>query len=112
MPTSTITSTGAYAHCRNPRCPGYAQAAVDGNLETVSYTFRELAGGDRASVPGVERSIQYTKFANPADEACPHCTQAREVTIQKRPTYQTTVPGAVAPRVTEVPRPSPPDIAA
>lgn len=84
MPRTHTTEITAWAHCRDPRCPGYTQAEVQGFRDEVEFTYVDN-GGDS---PGVERSSVYIRFADQTDVPCPECKQTREVTDQKRRVYQ------------------------
>jgi hypothetical protein len=56
MPTTIDAPLEGYAHCLNPRCPGYAQEPVKALRRETSYTYVELNGTAEGSVPGFERS--------------------------------------------------------
>lgn len=84
MPTVTEMPVKGYAHCRNPRCAGSKQQAVDAIRIEDSYTFVER-GGD---LPGIETSQIRHVFANEDDRPCPVCSLPREVTDQARPSYE------------------------
>lgn len=83
--TRTLTETiVGYAHCGDPRCPGYSQQEVAAEKEVVEHTYAD-GGGD---MPGVEKSHVYFRFSDAEDIACPDCGRDREVTDQKRLVYQ------------------------
>ena len=86
MPTVTVAPVRAYAHCRDARCPGYQQQAVEAVREEVMYTFGEN-GGDGVFTHMVESSRVEYKFADESDAACPVCSTPREVTGDPRPQY-------------------------
>lgn len=86
MPTITATPTKAYAHCRDARCPGYHQEAVDAVHEEAFYTFGEN-GGDGIFAHMTESSRVEYRFADETDVPCPVCTQPREITGTPRPQY-------------------------
>lgn len=82
----TPVKVKAYAHCRNPMCPGYGQEQVDGVRTTVEYTYGDNGADMFKSM--VERSTVTHDFVNDADRPCRHCGGDRELTDQARPTYQ------------------------
>lgn len=83
MPRTLTATIDAYAHCPDPRCPGYSQQPVKAVQSTVEHTYVD-SGGD---MPGVEKSQVYLAFEEQTDETCPDCGRQREVTDQKRKTY-------------------------
>lgn len=87
MPIVTEDPTRAYAHCRNARCPGYAQEEINAVREETAFTFGDL-GGDGVFTHMTERSTVGFRFADPVDGPCPGCGEVREVTGDPRPTYQ------------------------
>lgn len=88
MATFTQAPVLAYAHCRDARCPGYAQQQIDAIREEASYTFGD---GDRLGAGvlqnTVERSHVEYHAADDADVPCPACGAQREVTGTPRPQY-------------------------
>jgi hypothetical protein len=86
MPTITATPVRAYCHCRDARCPGYHQEAIDAVHEEASYTYGEN-GGDGVLKNMVESSRVEYRFADKADAPCPVCSARREVTGTPRPQY-------------------------
>jgi hypothetical protein len=86
MPTVVPTPIQGYAHCRDARCPGYAQEAVPAVREEASYTFGEN-GGDGIFTHMIESSRVEYVFADAGDAPCPVCSVAREVTAEPRPQY-------------------------
>lgn len=84
MPRVTEQPVRAFAHCVNPRCPGYAQAEVDALERTTAFTYAER-GGD---MPGVETSTVNLAFADESDCACPHCGANRDLSDKPRVRYQ------------------------
>jgi hypothetical protein len=85
MATQTEELVQAFAHCRNPLCPGEAQQPVDGIKRITAYSYVER-GGD---LPFTESTTEHIVFADEAkDGPCPHCSLMREVTNQVRPTYE------------------------
>lgn len=86
MPTIVAVAVQGYAHCRDARCGGYAQQAVDAIREEASYTFGEN-GGDGVFTHMVESSRVEYRFADDTDAPCPACMQPREVTGEPRPQY-------------------------
>jgi hypothetical protein len=87
LPTITQQDVRAYAHCRNARCPGYAQQEIAAVREESSQTFGEN-GGDGVFTHMPERSVVEYRFADPEDVPCPVCSAPREVTGDPRPQYQ------------------------
>lgn len=87
MPIITEEPTRAFAHCRNARCPGYAQEEIDAIKEETAFTFGDL-GGDGVFTHMTERSTVGFRFADPDDGPCPGCHEVREVTGTPRPAYQ------------------------
>lgn len=73
----------AFAHCPDPRCPGYSQAEVQAVRDTVDHTYVD-SGGD---MPGVEKSQVYFDFVDESDAVCPTCSRPRELSDQRRVTY-------------------------
>lgn len=87
MPLVIEAPVRGYAHCRDARCPGYAQEEVDAVREESSFTFGEL-GGDGVFTHLIERSTIVYRLADDEQRACPVCSQPREVTGSHRPQYQ------------------------
>jgi hypothetical protein len=87
MPTVQEAPTVAFAHCRDARCPGYAQEEVDAVREETSWTYGER-GGDGVFTHMVEDSSITFRFADDSSVPCPVCASAREVTGSHRPQYQ------------------------
>jgi hypothetical protein len=83
MPTQTVAQVEAYAHCTQPRCPGYREEAVRGVRTEDAYTYAER-GGD---LPGIESSFVYLTFANEEEIPCPHCGRPRDISPTSRPQY-------------------------
>lgn len=83
MPTVTTRPVSAFAHCENARCPGNEQQPVDGTVEHVAFSFKDLEG----DMPGVERSTEHVRFADSAERDCSYCGRARAITLQQRPVY-------------------------
>lgn len=84
MPTVTDTPIeAAWAHCNSPRCPGHNQEQVAAVRRETGRSYVEGGG----NLPGNETSWVTFAFANPDDQACPHCGKAREVTDQPRKSY-------------------------
>lgn len=81
MATLTTTTVPAFAHCRDPRCPGTEQEPVDAIRHLTEWSFVDNGG----NLPGVERSSTIFAFADETQMPCPHCSVDREVSIQKRP---------------------------
>jgi hypothetical protein len=84
MPNVIDTPAKGYAHCLNPRCPGYQQEVVPAIRRETQWTYTELDG----DLPGIERSTVSYHFADEKDAACPTCKGIREVTAEPRATYQ------------------------
>lgn len=72
-----------YKHCRNPRCAGNQQVAIDGVRVETQWMFKDN-GGD---FPGVERSMTTFRAADVEDCDCGECGKPCEVTDQARPQY-------------------------
>lgn len=83
MPTVTETIVTAHAHCQDAQCLGYIQEPVQAGHTHVELSYLDL-GGDN---PGIERTFDYLRFADDADQSCPHCQKPRAVTDQTRPEY-------------------------
>lgn len=81
MATLTTTTVPAYAHCRDPRCPGSQQEPVEAVRHLTEFSYVDNGG----NLPGVERSTDIHVFADETQAPCPHCALDREVTPQKRP---------------------------
>jgi hypothetical protein len=88
MATFTQAPVLAYAHCRDARCPGYAQQQIDAIREEASYTFGD---GDRLGAGVLQNTIERSHVeyhaADDADVPCPACGASREVTGTPRPQY-------------------------
>lgn len=81
MATLTTTTVRAWAHCRDPRCPGVEQEPVDATRHLTEWSFVDNGG----NLPGVERSTDLFVFADASQAPCPHCGLDREVSAQQRP---------------------------
>lgn len=81
MATLTTTTVPAFAHCRDPRCPGVEQEPVDATRHLTEWSYVDNGG----NLPGVERSTAIFVFADESQAPCPHCGTDREVSAQKRP---------------------------
>lgn len=72
-----------WAHCVRPTCPGSGEVEVDGLREETGFMFTDN-GGD---IPGIERSNVQYQFENPDELACPSCGKGRELSQDRRPSY-------------------------
>lgn len=85
MSTATEITIAGYGHCPDARCPGYAQTEAELVRTTVEKTFLELGGA--GSVPGVETSHEYLRFADADDATCEDCGKQREPALEQRVVY-------------------------
>jgi hypothetical protein len=87
MPTVTATPATVYLHCRDARCSGNNQEAVEGSREEHVQTYGDN-GGDGIFMAMTERSTVSFRAADDEDLPCPGCKQPREVSGEPRPSYQ------------------------
>jgi hypothetical protein len=83
----THEKTSGLAWCVDAFCEGNKQQPVEAIRTTTATTYTEN-GGDMA---GFERSTVTYAFADEADVACPECGKRREVDVQERPQYPTSM---------------------
>lgn len=82
MPSVTERTVTAYAHCPNPRCPGNEPTEVQAVRRVSEFTYLENGG----ELPGIERSTEHWRVADPLDENC-SCGRLREISGGPRPEY-------------------------
>src|SRR4051812_29070467 len=85
MANLTESLVAALAHCPDPRCPGNEQEPADGVLRRTEVLYTDT---DPNGIPGVEKSYEHLGFADEEQAPCPHCETYREISTQKRPTYE------------------------
>lgn len=85
MSVATEVTIAGFGHCPDARCPGYAQSPAELVRTTVETTF--LENGGAGSVPGVETSHEYLRFAHTDDGTCGECGKQREAALEERVVY-------------------------